>query len=145
MQRNLCRFTHRTDEQANANRRDQWPASGDFGHRRQIKAHGEHFFVVETASVGRNKADAEQETKVANPINQEGFEVCKNRRRSLVPKTDKQIGHQADSFPTKKQLDKIVAHHQHQHGKGEQRDIAKETLVTRIIGHIAYGENMHHQ
>ena len=39
----------------------------------------------------------------------------------------------------------VVAHDQHQHGEGEQRNVGKESVVTLIFFHVTNGVDVHHQ
>ena len=107
---------------------------------------GEHRRVVERAErAPAISADAEQEAEVAHAVDQEGLEVGEDRRRPRVPEADQQVGHQAHRLPAEEQLQEVVAHHQHQHREGEQRDVAEEALVARVVGHVADGVDVHHQ
>jgi hypothetical protein len=93
----------------------------------------------------RDEADAQDEAEVADAVDQEGLHVGEDRRRASVPEADQQVGHQAHRFPAEEQLQEVVAHHQHQHREGEQRDVAEEALVARVLGHVADGVDVHHQ
>ncbi len=70
---------------------------------------------------------------------------CEGRRRARVPEADQQIGDAADRFPAEEQLHEVVRHHEHQHREREQRDVAEEALVARVIGHVADGVDVHAQ
>ena len=149
MQRNLCRFTHRPDKQADTGH----------GHQRNRttlthqRIHGvgefggllENLDVIQRTEISQDQADTEDEAEVTDTVDQEGLHVGKNRGRTGVPETDQQIGDQTDSFPAEEELHEVVAHHQHQHGEGEQRDVAEEAVVTRIFLHVADGVDMDHQ
>jgi hypothetical protein len=93
----------------------------------------------------QHQADAEQEAEVADAVDQEGLQVGVDRRRPRVPEADQQVGHQAHRLPAEEQLQEVVAHHQHQHREGEQRDVAEEALVAVVLGHVADGVDVHHQ
>ncbi len=101
--------------------------------------------VIEGAGEHHDAGNAENEAEVTDAIDQERLQIGKNRRLALEPETDQQVGHQADRFPAEKQLQEVVRHDQHQHRKREQRDIAEETLVTRIVVHVADRVDVHHQ
>ena len=136
MQRNLRGLAHRADEQADADRGDEGPP----GHRHLLRGEltglGKDFGVIQRTRIRSNKADTEQEPKVAHTIDQERLEVRVNRCRPLVPEADQQVGHQAHRFPAEEQLQEVVRHHQHQHREGEQRDVAEEALIAWIFRHI---------
>ena len=106
---------------------------------------GEHGCVIQRAEHHQHQADAEQEAEVAHAVDQERLQVGVDRRGARVPETDQQIGHQTHRFPTEEQLHEVVGHHQHQHGEGEQRDVAEETLITGIFFHVADGVDVHHE
>ena len=101
--------------------------------------------IIERAKCGKHQTDAQQETKIADAIDQKRFEVCVNGGGSRVPKANQQIRNQANRFPTEEQLQKIVRHHQHQHRKREQGNIGEEPRVAFIFSHIANGVNVHHE
>jgi len=44
-------------------------------------------------------------------------------------KADQQYDISPTSSQPKKKLQEVVAHHQHQHAEGEQRDVGEEALV----------------
>ena len=150
MQRELSRFTHRADKQQQAGNRHQRPlhtgeqADGGVLHVRQI---GEHISVTQAAAeIGQNQTNAQDKAEVADAVHQKGFQVGENRAFAFEIETDQQVRHQAYCFPTEKQLDEVVAHHQHQHRESKQRDVAEEALVAYFfIVHIADGVNMYHQ
>ena len=106
---------------------------------------GKCFCVIQGARVGRNQANAQDKAKVTHSIHQEGFHVGKNGGGFVVPKTDEQVRHQAHSFPAKKQLQHVVAHHKHQHGESEQRDVGKEPVVAFVFIHVANGVDVNHE
>ena len=147
MQRHLRGFSHRADEQQQADQRHPFPFAERRGHG--LFAHplgaGEHRGVIQRAEQQKHRGDAEQEAEIADAVDQERLEVGGDRAVALIPKTDEQIRHQPDRLPAEKQLQEVVRHHQHQHGEGEQRDVAKEALVAGVAGHVADGVDVHHQ
>ncbi len=92
-----------------------------------------------------HQADAEDEAEIADPVDQKGLEVGVDRRFLRVPEADQQVGHQAHRLPAEEQLQEVVAHHQHEHGEGEQRNVGEETLIAGVILHVADGVDVHHQ
>ena len=147
MQRELCRFTHRTNEQQDADRAHQIPRHTR--NRRDVvsvaSGIGEDRGVIQRPKHHQHQAYTKQKSKVAHAVNQKRFQIGVNRGRPRVPETDQQIRHQPDSFPAEKQLHEIISHHQHQHGKGKQRDVAEEALIAGVFRHIAYCVDVHHQ
>ena len=89
--------------------------------------------------------DAEDEAEVADAVDDERLHVGEDRGRPRVPEADEQIGDDADRFPAEEQLHEVVRHHQHQHREREQRDVAEEALVARIVVHVADGVDVHAQ
>jgi len=148
MQRELCRLAHRANKEQHAGHGQQRPLMPrNQGNRRILKAAGfaENLGVIKRAKVGKHQTNAEQETEVTHPVDQKGLHIGKRRGRALEPETDQEVGNQTHRFPTEEELDEIVAHHQHQHRKGKQRDIAEKALVAGIVMHIADGVDVHHQ
>src|SRR3972149_6573449 len=58
---------------------------------------------------------AEDEPEVADAVDDERLQVRVDRRRTLVPEPDQQVGHQTDRLPAEEELQEVVGHHQHQH------------------------------
>ena len=148
MQGYLRRLAHRTDKQTDTNNRKdrQGRAGKNFdGLTDQLRSGCKCLSVVQGACIHYYGCNAQQEAKVAYPVDQKGFEVGENCCGLFVPEPDQQIGYESDCLPTEKQLQIVVGHHQHQHRKGEQRNITEESLITRIFMHIANGVDVHHQ
>ncbi len=101
--------------------------------------------VIQRARISEYQTNAENETKVTHAIHQKGLQIGVNGCGFRVPKANQQIRHQTHRFPAKEKLQEIIAHHQHQHRKGEQRDVAEEALVSRVVLHVANGVDMHGQ
>ena len=101
MQWKLCRLAHGTNEQANANHRDEHPAGTGKTQRSQRRSFGKRLGVIEGARIGSDEANAQNKAKVANPVDQKGFHVGKNGGRFIEPKSNQQIRHQANGFPAK--------------------------------------------
>ncbi len=145
---NCALLPHRADEQAQAHGGQQQPRSARkhvdrlIGHRRCLR---KHRGIVERAEAGEDQADAEDEAEIADPVDQEGLEVGVDRALARVPEPDQQVGHETDRLPAEEQLQEVVAHHQHQHREGEQRDVREEPLVARIAGHVADRVDVHHE
>ncbi|KAG0751772.1 hypothetical protein G6F24_014042 [Rhizopus arrhizus] len=135
VQRDLGRLAHGADEQADTRHRQQHPVRARQRHRGQLVGLGEHFAVVHRAGVREQQADAQHEAEVADAVDQERLHVGEDGRRAGVPETDQQVRDQAHRFPAEEQLQEVVAHHQHQHREGKQRDICtiSDTKVTTTI------------
>ena len=78
-------------------------------------------------------------------LTRNALRLAKIARRALEPEADQQVRHQAHRFPAEEQLQEVVAHHQHQHREGEQRDVAEEALVAGSSCHVADGVDVHQQ
>ena len=145
MQWKLGRLSHCTNEQANADDGDQHPVGAGQQQSRQFIALGKRFAVIQSAGVGGDQANAQNEAEISDPVNKKGFHVGEDRGRFIEPKSDQQIRHQADRLPTEEKLKHVVAHHQHQHRKCEQRDVGKETVVASVLLHVADGVDVNHE
>ncbi len=145
VQRELRRFTHRTNEQADTGDRQHVPIGAGEADRGQVVAGGKHVGIAQAAAVGKQQADAEHEAEVTHAVDQERLHVGVDGRRALEPEADQQVRHQTHRFPTKEQLQEVVAHHEHQHREGEQRDVREETVVAVVFRHVADGVDVHHQ
>ncbi|MGY3073684.1 hypothetical protein ACVWZZ_000055 [Bradyrhizobium sp. LM6.10] len=73
----------------------------------------------------------------------EGLDGGRVRRRLLVPEADQEIARQTHAFPAEEQLHEVVRGHQHQHGEGEQAEIAEEARPVRVLVHVADGIEVH--
>ena len=145
MQWKLRRLAHGTDEQADADDGDQHPVAAGEHRFRQFRGLGKDFGVVECAGEGEHQANTEDEPEITDPVHQERLHVGEDRSGPVEPETDQQVGHQPYGLPAEEQLQHIVAHHQHQHGKGEQGYIGEKTVVTVVVAHVADGVDVHHQ
>ena len=70
--------------------------------------------------------DAEREAEVADAVDDERLDRGGAGGRAVIPVADEQVAHQPDAFPAEEQLHQVVGRHQHQHGEGEQAEIAEE-------------------
>ena len=145
VQRELRRFAHRADEQADAGNGQQRPVGTRQAQQRQFVFLREHFLVVHGAGVSQQQADAQDEAEVAHAVDQESLHVGHDGRRTLVPETDQQVRDQAHGFPTEEQLQEVVGHDQHQHREREQRDVGEEAVVAFVVLHVADRVDVHHQ
>ena len=145
MQRHLRGFTHRTDKKANAGNRQQHPVRARQLHSGELVGLFEHIRIVHGTRVGEQQTDPEHEAEVADAVHDKRLHVGENCGRPRIPEADQQVGHQAHRFPAEEQLNHVVRHDQHQHRKGKQRDVRKEPLIARVIGHVADGVDVHHE
>ena len=145
VQRKLRALAHGANEQANAGHAQHHPVGSREIQLGQVVGLGKHFGVVQRAAVSRQQANAQDKAKVADTVHQKGLHVGENRGGLVEPEADQQVGHQPHAFPAKEQLQHVVAHHEHQHRKGEQRDVREEAVIASVFFHVAYGVDVHHQ
>src|SRR5690242_8012054 len=83
---------------------------------------------LEIDGVGHHEdgEDAERKAEITNAVDDESLDRRGVRRRFLVPEADQKIACETYALPAEEQLNEIVRCHQHQHGKGEQREITEE-------------------
>ena len=106
----------------------------------------EHRRVIERCrSSASTQAMPSRKPKSPTRLTRNAFRFAKIARRPRVPEADQQVRDEAHRFPAEEQLQEVVAHHQHQHREREQRDVAEEALVARVVGHVADGVDVHHQ
>ena len=161
VQRNLGRLAHGADEQQDADQRHQGNAAEDvdllLGEAEGgVCRHVEDLPVIHRPEIHGDGGDAKNEAEVTHPVDEKCLEVGEDGGFALRPESDQQIGDQAHRLPAEEQLEEIVGHHQHQHGEGEERDIAEETLIAvaagqgflgpvlLVVGHVADGVDVHH-
>ena len=84
---------------------------------------------------------AQQETEVADAGGDEGLLGGGGGRRLVEPKTDQQVGGEADEFPADEEKEEAVGHQQSQHGGGEEAEEAEEPGEVRILMHVAGAED----
>ena len=99
----------------------------------------------------------QQHAKIANAVDDErlfaAVGVPAIHIVALVePEADEQIGRQAHALPADEHPDKVVAHHQDQHGQDEEVQVEEEALIARLVCHVADGVDVdqrtdagHHQ
>ncbi len=147
MQAKLCRFAHRTDEQ-----KETGDLKGrEFMTKEQKRRSGNFFGIakdhVELNAIEQdiNRKDTQRKAKVTDTVNDKRLDRGGRCRRLGIPETDQKIGRKPHPFPAKEQLDQVVGSHQHQHGKGKQRQIRHETRLVGIVRHVTDGIDMHHR
>ncbi len=123
MERKLGGFAHGPDEQEKTDGRNGQPARSRNGHGRQLFTHIENILVIQRTGKSENQSDSDNESEVTYPVDQKGFQSCRNGSRFFQPEPDQKIGHHTDRFPAEKELDEIIAHHQRKHGEREQGNI----------------------
>ncbi len=148
VQWHLRRLAHGADEEQDADHGHQRPlAVAPDVHRGGglVGSRLEYLGIVEAAEVHGHCRDAENETEIPHPVHQEGLHVGVDGALALEVEADEQVGDQAHRLPAEEELEEVVGHHQHQHGEGEQGDVAEEALVALVVGHVADGVDVHHE
>ena len=87
--------------------------------------------------------NAKRKTKVTHAVDHEGLDGGGIGRVLLEPEADEQIGRKAHTFPAEEHLDQVVGRHQHQHRKGEEREIGEEARLVFVMAHVAKRIEMH--
>ena len=145
VQQELGRFAHRAHEQQQAGQRQRigMPAEEVDGLARQPRRSGEDRLEIRRVEQHEDGEDAQREAEIADAVDDKGLDRRRVRRGLVVPEADQEIAGETDTFPAEEQLDQIVSSHQHQHRKGEQRQIGKEPRPIRILVHVADGIEVH--
>jgi hypothetical protein len=97
----------------------------------------EDFLDVERAHMRPEDHQANNKASVADAI---GDERLVSGRRSTVPfvvETNQEVRADADQFPTDKDLEKVVGHHQVEHREAEQRQEHEETPKSAAAAQMA--------
>ncbi len=97
----------------------------------------EQFAEIDRAELPVDRHDAQREAEVTDAVDDEGLDGGRRRTVLGVPEADQKVGRQAHAFPAEEQLHEVGGGHQHQHGKGEQRQIGEEARARVVLGHIA--------
>ncbi len=85
----------------------------------------------------RNKP--EDESRVADAVDDESFLARVRSRFAQEIETDQQIAAEPHAFPADEKQQQIIRQHQDQHGEHEQVQIAEEAVVAALVGHVAAG------
>ncbi len=150
MQQELRRLAHRPHEQQQAGERQRAlriePEETEALPRRTC-GEGLHLREddVETGGTEQieNEENAERKTEIADPVDHKGLHCRRIGRFLLIPESDQQVARKADTLPAKEHLHQIVGSHQHQHGKGEQRQIGEKARAGWILVHVTHRIEMH--
>ena len=105
---------------------------------------GKNRIVVHGASTGQEQANAQNESKVTHTVDQESLHIGKDGCLALVVKANQQIRNNTYRLPAKEELQQVITHDQHEHGKRKQGDIGEEAVVALLLCHIANSVNVHH-
>ena len=145
MQQELRRLAHRAHKQQQTNRRQH-----RHGHAEEVKlparqcfGRSEHRIKLQRTDREINRRHAENKAEIAYAIDDKSLNGGGIGRGFFEPEADKQIRGKAHTFPTEKELQKVIRRNQHQHHESKQRQISEEACPVRVVAHIADGINMH--
>ena len=146
-QRQLRRLADRAQQQAQAD--------GCGGAGVECGRVGKYLGVQHAVEVGVDQEDAHQEAGVADPVHHERLGAGLGGRLAVVVVADQQVRTQAHQLPADEQHHEVVAHHQDQHRKDEQRDGTEVTREAAVLVHVVdrehrdqkaeAGDHQHHQ
>ena len=152
VQEQLRRLAHGADEQQEGQQVGRVPIRPEevdpgLG---QHRAGGE--YVVETDRIHHPEQaeDAQGEAEVPHPVDDEGLDRGGICRGLAVVEADQQVGGHAHTFPAEEHLQQVVGGDQHQHGKGEEREIGEEPgpvafvfVEILVMGHVPHRVEVH--
>ncbi len=94
---------------------------------------------------GEYRQDAQDEARVADPVDHEGLASVVGELRVVVPERNQKVGAQAHALPTDEHQQQVVGQHQHQHREREQVHVSEVARVVLVMGHVADGVEMDHR
>ena len=111
-----------------------------------------HFRVADSAEHGEQAEQSDQETPVADPVDDERFLARVARRLLEEVEADQKVRAQAHAFPAHEHQRIVVRQHQREHEEDEEVEVAEEPVVAALVRHVAGGIDMdqesdagHHQ
>ena len=139
VQPELRRFAHRADEQQQAQHRHRIEAITEEPDRAPCHARRRRQDFGDRDGVEHQirPENPEHEAKIADAVDDERLDRGSVRARLAEPEADQQIASEADAFPAEEHLDQVIRGDEHQHRKGEQRQIGEEPRLIGILLHIA--------
>ena len=130
-ERYLRRFTGRTHEEQNAGRRNQGPPG--YKYRRR----GRHDLLeIERTDLPEDDKHTDEETEVADPVDDESFFAGVRGRLLLEPETNQQVRTQPHTFPAHEHEQEAVRQYQGQHREREQVHVGEEAAETRFVSGV---------
>ena len=88
------------------------------------------------------QAHADEESEVADAIDDESFVAGRSIGQMLEPEADEQVGAKTHAFPSHEHEHHVVAEHQKQHGETEEVHEGEEARVTLVALHVPDGINV---
>ena len=92
---------------------------------------------VQAAKRCKDEQHSQNKSKIADTIHNESLLGRIARKFLLVPKSDQQVGTEANSLPPEEHEHKIIGEDKIQHCKNKEVQIRKETPEAGIVMHIA--------
>ena len=89
------------------------------------------------ADIHEEEKDADDEGRVADPVDQEGLHAGLGRRRPLEPEADQEIGAKPDALPADEHQDDVRGQDQHEHEEGEQVQEGEVSGIALVFGHVS--------
>ena len=89
-----------------------------------------------------DEENAEDESGVADPVDDERFFAGIGRRGLFEPEADQKIGTEPDAFPADEHQDHVRGQDQDEHGEGEEVQVGEIARVSLVMGHVADGIEM---
>ena len=93
----------------------------------------------ERAEVAEQQEDADQESEVANAVDDECFLAGVGGGVFLKPEADEQIGREAHAFPSDEHQQSVAGEDQHRHEEEEEVQVGEVARVAAIVVHVADG------
>ena len=97
---------------------------------------------VKRAEIDNNEKNPDQETKIANAVDDECLLARGGRGVALEVETDQQVGGEADAFPAHEHEQHIARQDQDRHEEEEQVEEAEIPRVALFMSHVADGINV---
>ncbi len=137
MERELRRLADGAAEETKARNRQR-------GLRHSSRRHGvKNAGQVRRSRVHEEYHDPNEESRIANPVHDEGFLARIGCRILLVPETDQQVRTKADELPSHVNENETVGQDELQHREAEKRQKGEKAAVPDIALHVADTVEMH--
>ena len=136
----LRRFPHGADEQKEGDDRQRVKLAAEDDDRAvsELVHLPEDDVVLDRVEQEEDGSDTQHEGEVADTIDDEGLDGGGTSRRAIVPEADQEVGGETDTFPAEEQLQEVVGGDEHEHGEGEEREVAHEPRDALVVGHVTH-------
>ena len=130
----LGRLAAGSEEEEQADERRVRRETGGVGGRR-----GEDLAEVERAKQGEYAEDPQDESEVADAVDDEGLLAGIRRRLLVVVVPDQEVRAEPDPLPPDEHQQEVVGQNQHQHREHEEVQIREVPSVALVVTHVAHG------